>query len=224
MAEISEGGLENQKQLAQSWLEEYDRDLRLTVEKPETDFNQVMEVVWEKGILNRLCPNSQEVKLARKSLGRAVYEGDRNDSDLYWRLLASTENVDYATKNNLTLTSGDLSPIFDAFVDMSSPEVKSKFFRKEESGHELDKIIRAIKQKALSKLSDLEKDQVPTLPAYGKKIRVKGIDLKVRYTPDGQIALEAFSPEDHKKMGQMTDYTGTILPKKLFELGFEKID
>lgn len=224
MAESIDKNLEYQKTLAESWLEEYDRDLKSAIENPEADFDQIMAVVWEKGILNRLCPKNQEVKVARKSLGKKVYDGQREDSDLYWRLLASAENVEYAAKNNLTLASGDLSPIFDAFVAMNSPAIKPRFFQKDEEGKELDKIIQAIREKAIAKLSDLEKKQVPTLPAYGKKIHVAGIDVKVRYLPDGQIALEAFSPQDHEKIGQMTDYTGTISPKKLFEIGFEKID
>ncbi len=223
MNDHGERNLEQQKQLAESWLLDFGESLNSAIKNPESDFDQIMDVVWEKGILNRICPDSQEVKAARKNLGRNVYEGQKEDSDLYWRLLASAENVEYAAKNSLTLASGDLSPMFEAFVAMNSPEIKRRFFQKDDDGRELDKVIDAIRQKAISKISDLEKKQVPALPAYGKKINVAGIDLKVRYTPNGQIALEAFSPEDHEKIGQMTDYTGTISPKKLFELGFEEV-
>ena len=111
------------KSKAYAWSERYDEELDSFKERDIFSAEELANLVWNRGILDHISPTDSEEIRARKALKKDTW--DRNDSELYWRILYATGYLKDAIPRNLTMVSGYAAgPILKAAHRCYKPENK----------------------------------------------------------------------------------------------------
>ena len=77
------------KEKAQAWRKRYEDALSAIADRQDAKLDDLVEVIWEQGILDRIAPIDAEEKRARKELRGDLWDGTRDDPELYLRIMYS---------------------------------------------------------------------------------------------------------------------------------------
>ena len=218
------------KEIAGKWQEDLDNSVDEAFLKKETTLSDLAQIIFEKGVLDRIAPLDEQVMAARKDLGKSVWEKGRNDPELYLRLIYSVEGVKQAIKGNLSIFGGCLlgGVLPACFKVAYSERAKDSFAGSKKSGEEkidpflimIDE-IRKIAEKELVK----NNGKVPEkLVPLGTKAEFHGIPGRTSkyYTDDGRISFEAGTYEGHCALYEFLDH-GAISPSAITPENFKII-
>lgn len=206
---------------ASAWQEKYKEILDDFFQKENVSRKELIDIIWEYGILERISPKNENEKQARKSLKKTVWEGDRENPELYWRLLYSTAASLEAIKNKYSIVAPSYGYITGAFEGLNRallPQHCQAIFPESEKNpntnfHEI--ILNDIIEKAKSEIENKGKKPPKNLIPYGTEINWQGQKFNVeRYTFDGKILLEADTPEKHNFLFD-TGVADGIPPEKI---------
>lgn len=198
---------------ASSWQIEYEQAVGQIVSKEDSTLQDVVDVIWEKGILDRVAPIDEEVKQQRIDGGHETFEGTRNDVELYWRLLASMENMKESI--NCSVSGGYAAAIISGFSHIYDQKNIDRFFpddsnrKKGKWQEDLLYYFDCFHEKAKSEL-EARGEKVPdALPQVGDKGVYHGINVVVKtYAGNGTIYLQGETLNDHRKLFDFSEDYG----------------
>ena len=94
------------KNLAGLWRERLDTALEAFEVKEDKTLDGLVDIYWNEYILGRLVPEDPKEKQARVDLKKEVWETDRNDPELYSRILVSLYAAQETLENAKTASGG----------------------------------------------------------------------------------------------------------------------
>ncbi len=199
---------EELKFLAEQWRKDFEQGLKEVIDKGG-NLDQIVDVTWQKGILDRIAPTDRSVYWARKELGRTLYPGSRDDVELYWRIIYSMKNLFYQVEKKFSVCDlGYVAPLSQAWMETISEGRKDNFFGSQVGTEKAFEVLaEKIKQKAEETLVKFGEapDAGSRTVDIGAKISIFGIPAAVeRFAGDGDIILSTESYEDHCKLGDLT--------------------
>jgi hypothetical protein len=197
---------EKQTELANAWSKRFDRALEEASSDPNLTLVKLSDIIWEKGTLEHISPSDPDEFQARQELGKLAI--NREDPELYARLVYCAEHIRHGIQNNLSLASGYI-PVVPATVAVyANPEFKKQI----NPDRIVFDLLDSITKKSNQKLQELNIQNFKPIP-IGSMGTYEDIPVKVvRYTIDGALVLEAENFESYKKLGEATDFTGTVSP------------
>ncbi|MEW6407454.1 MAG: hypothetical protein AB1465_02060 [Patescibacteria group bacterium] len=205
------------KERSHAWAERYEQALDELIQAEKPDLNALLNVVWNKGILDRLVPLDKEKLEARKMLEKEVWEGGREDLELYWHILYSAGYAREATDRNQSLVGGGFASgaILQAVHKVLSSGKYLEFFPggypKNYYAPLIDLVAARAKEELKKRGAEPHKKFIP----YGAQGNFKGIEVKVeRYSDDGCVVLRNIKGEDWQKFWQITK-EGCVSPSEL---------
>jgi hypothetical protein len=78
------------------WENDFHPALEQTIADPNGTLQDLIEVVFQKGILDQLCPLNKETRMRWLELGYQIWRGSRRDPELYYRIFYSAQGcIDY---------------------------------------------------------------------------------------------------------------------------------
>src|SRR3990172_6966217 len=95
------------RELYHAWEERYSGALEDFVAKAgrgSASREELVDIVWEKGILDHVAPTNELERRAREQMKRDVY--DRESEELFWRVMYSAGNIREASKTNASIVFG----------------------------------------------------------------------------------------------------------------------
>lgn len=191
---------------------------------------EVINVIFEYGILNHLSPTNQEEIEARKLRERPVF--DRNNAGLYFYILCEIFELIDSKKNNVSIASPYIAPPFiQGYIKLIDD--RGKEAKIQESKNLLDEMLIQLKDLTMKKIEEIE-GKKPEMPEIGSEwffvFGESKIKVKVAGYRSGKINLELVenSLTDHMRLGEaIKNLTGqhysTIIPAELFIKNSEKI-
>lgn len=201
---------EELREKAKAWLTRYDEKMDQFLEQSEPSKEELMDILWEYGVLDRVAPVDPNEKQAREKLGKTVWKGDREDPELYWQLLYSAAAVEDNAKKGRTITasySGYVSGAFQGFHQaMFNEEKGAKIFTADErkTGAEIltkDLMVRAKNELTKRGITQHEK----MIPLEGKG-EWHGIPVTISgYTEKGLISFQADNAAGHAALYEHLD-------------------
>jgi len=195
---------------AHSWEGEYEKALEeLFGDTDHISLDDIIEVAFQKGIVDRLAPADDEVKRLRAEQHRRVWQGGRNDSELYARLFYAVER----SKESLQHTA-DYSWTNAAWLAynmiMSRESLRERIFGTALDGNEsvalfLDALEKRIKEEYEEREGKLSLEVIPA----GTKASFHGIALTVEgHNPDGTLHVNADDEEGHAALYKYNEGKG----------------
>jgi len=97
---------ENIKKKAHAWQDRLDEVLDRFLAQEKVTRPELINILWDFGIMGRVDPKDPKEKAARKKVGSDIWEGDREAPDLYWRILYSVVASINALKNDWSIMIG----------------------------------------------------------------------------------------------------------------------
>lgn len=201
------------KEKAGAWLGRYEEKIKEILSAEKIDRVELIDALWEYGIMGRIAPKDEAEKNARVALEKAVWEGDREDPKLYWRILYSAAAAKNAAEKNYSIMAGSHGYITGAFQGLygilASPKAEDAFPEMKEGKNSMiavidDFIARA--KKELEKRGTKPPEKLLPIGAVGKW---NGIEVTVEnYTDDGLVWLRAEDLDDHTKLYRFTHGRG----------------
>ncbi len=92
------------KARADAWYDTYAASLRRIADDPRATLERLIDVVWREGILEHVSPLKDDVREARRALGRTLWR-ERNDPVLYWRIQYAMEHLRSTVGHTMTIGS-----------------------------------------------------------------------------------------------------------------------
>lgn len=204
---------EEVKEKAGAWLRRYEEKIEKILSAEKIDRAHLIDTLWEYGIMGRIAPKDETEKNARIALEKAVWEGDREDPKLYWRILYSAAAAKNAVEKNYSLAAGSHSYITGAFQELygilASPKAKDAFPEMKERKNPTIIIIDEFMNRAKIELEKRGVKPPDKLLPIGAKGRWNGIEATIEtYTDGGLVWLKGDSTEDHMKLYKFTHGRG----------------
>ena len=207
---------EYQKEKAGAWRKRYDDALDAVVHNEQATFEELLDVIWNEGILGRIAPVNSEEKNARIQLKKSVWEGSRDDVELYWRILYSAGYItEPAIMHHSVLPHGYAIDALSRarIAALMNAEQTKHFFPKENQKDPFVFLAGKIMDRAREEISTRGGEPHEKLIPWGSKGVWKGVSAEVeRYTGDGLLWLKGKTTQDHLKIGELTDFKGAISP------------
>lgn len=199
------------KPKANAWRKRFEASLKEVMEDSKSDRAQLLEVIWEDGIMGRILPDDPEEKEAREKLHKAVWSGERTDPKLYWRIMYSAAASREGMRHGWSImSSGDSLVVgaFDAINRSVEPEKKLDFYpelKTDQKVNPYEIIFADIISRAKAELENLGVTPPQELIPMGAKGEYKGIKVKIdRYTFDGKVYLQAENYEGHEALYKLS--------------------
>ena len=206
------------KEKARAWEKRYEEALTSYCEQANANFEGLVDLIWEKGILEHVSPSESEEHQARQVLQKDVF--DRDDVRLYWRLLYSIADSIDASTNSRSVAGGFATQAVVKAVYFAHSGNTEKILP---AGNAIMSIDNALVDKAKQELVKRGVAHPQIIPLETKGT-YNGIPVTVdHYTSTGLIALEANEGEQlsareaHMKLGELTRYTNAVRPEELVE-------
>ena len=92
------------KNLSRRWHVRFEAQLDRIKDDPEATYEDLVDVVWQYGILDHIAPVLPREALARKERGKDVW--NREDPRLYWRILYSAAALKEFSERGWTISGG----------------------------------------------------------------------------------------------------------------------
>lgn len=94
------------KRLASRWRERLDQEIKAFQDSGDRSPDKLVDIYWEYYVLGRLAPEDSLEKEAREAKGKDVWSGDRDDPELYVRILTSLYYAQDAVNKQITMEGG----------------------------------------------------------------------------------------------------------------------
>lgn len=194
------------------WEERFDNQIKVLLTKNEIVFKEVMDIVWQIGILDRLAPVDEQVIAERKKEGRRVWEKGRQDPEFYYRIIYNVQNLRYAIEHNYSLMTGWLVGIIKVIGLVTIYNTNQKLFVNNNYHEVITEILDDVIARSQEELQqfDIILDCVYKVgdigTIWGHLVTISSI------TVDGCIALQATDMAAHMHIGELTNYSGVVSP------------
>jgi hypothetical protein len=195
---------------AGAWLTRYNQRMDEFLEQEEPSKEELMDILWEHGVLNRIAPLDPDEKQARMKLGKTVWKEDREDPELYWRLLYSAHAVQENQKTGVTTiasgyeyTSGAFQGYHQAMFDEKKG---NKIFTGEDKKEGTKILIDELMKRARGELIKRGVTPHENMISLGVTGEWQGVPVTVdRFTHDGLVHFRADDAEGHAALYKHLD-------------------
>lgn len=222
------------RHLAHAWEERFEEAIEEVLSKEGAKIDELIDAIWNKGILDRLVPFDALEHLARRADGRDTFDS-RDNPELYWRIIYS---VLYAKRaldlQHSMVTHGVAAGALVRGYTLACMRQKLRelcpdvFKKNNEKSYRrtLDFFVQKIIERAKARLRELGAEPHEQCIAVNSCGVFDGILVYVEgYTADGLLLLK---PKDHQnilllydKMRVLGDKLGLgISPSKLNSADF----
>jgi hypothetical protein len=166
---------------------------------------KLCDIFWQSGVIGRLAPADHEEAVARRTLGKDVFDGSEEDPELFWRLLYVCAQINEFEKTNVGARSTWLARPIEFTVQKllnTDSVIYNELFSKDGKAINPDFVfIKTVKERAIAALEKLEDDPHLEPIPVGASVSYKGIKATVHgYTADGLIVLHAADRQDHLRL------------------------
>ncbi len=200
------------KDIGHNWQDILITKLQKEFKEKEPSMKKIIEVAIDYGVLNRIAPQDDRIRKAREKKGRTLWEKDRNDPNLYLRLIYELESIKYAIKNSYSVCSHFTIGLTIAFNNALHPDHYAKFFSEKELMEVVEEFFNKAKR-ALEKRMEKLGVTPPNILKIGDSATITGINIVVKeFSVDGRIIPEINNLEEHMKIGKISNYTSAIDP------------
>jgi hypothetical protein len=199
-------GLEEQMVNHRQWEPDFYEALEKIENDPHSNLQDLIELVFQKGILDRLCPRDEKIKQIHLERGHQIWAGSRNDAELYYRIFYCASACIYSIQQNWSLSFGGyVSTVSQAFYQAMShadkyPELK---------GHRSAPIfiLEKIQQRCLIELESLGHKCPKKFFAVGEEGSYYGYLVKIDIIDflDGDLCFITTDPDRRKAQGDYMD-------------------
>ncbi len=205
---------------AHAWEREYEQALDEVFKDPEhVLLDDIVEVAFQKGIVERLAPLDEEIKRLRIEQRRRVWEGDREDAEFYARLFYAIEFSKEMFDKSVDLSWTNMANAAYNRI-MRSNVLQERFFgnssdAKSSAMQFSDALQKRILKEYGKKGGTLDLKVIPE----GAKVVFHGIELKVLgYNPDGTLRVDTEGEEGHRELWKYNK--GKITPEMFLSEDF----
>lgn len=188
--------------LGEAYTQRYSAKLEDFCQSQNPTLNELSEIFWRYGVLDRLVPVSHEERVARRTLGKDVFDGDMSDPELFWRILYVCAQVEAVDQSRVGERSAWLARPIEFTVQKllnTDPALYEELFGSGDTTQNPDALfIATAREKAIQRLRDLGADPHLYPIPIGASLVYKDIPATVHgYTTDGLVVLQASNFEDH---------------------------
>lgn len=199
-----------------SWRSELSAAMDAFVRSDNPTKEAFIDVLWNGAILDRIAPLDPEVAALRKSQSRAVFEGERGNHELYWRIMYAaagcTENIRMgaslicAPDNYVDGIYRELHRVWMTnTLEVIYPDWQSRIL--DVTG---DIILRA--KNEIKATGDSE-SLVGHPLRYGAEGEWQGMKVRVDgFASDGTVVFRAGNIEDRMRIYTESNNRGTVFP------------
>jgi len=182
-----------QEQDAHAWETDYKKQLRSVLGAQGSNLDQLIEVVFKYGILERIAPSNIERIKARKEEKRQLWLQGQNDPKLYWSILYSAAHLVYNAEKDQTVSSGPVAIAYKTlFSKLSSSGKLFQYFPKgEKMGVVVGTKLQTLAKIELNKRDKKQSHELIHIGASG--VHKKKKSTVVGYHPEGKIILEVYA-------------------------------
>ncbi len=208
-----------------AWKQRYEKSLKNFISQNEATYEDLVNLVWERGILDHIAPVDLLERKAREQKQADLFDRNSNDSELYWRIMYAAGNTKETIQKNMTMVGGYTTlPIVQAlYVLAPHSELQKKLFPEEgKFGKEAYiKLADSIIQKAQEEIKKKGGKPHDRLLPIGSQGIIDDIAVTIdMYGSDGLIVLKVSTIEDHMKLGEKIkelsgNYSSSISPQYL---------
>lgn len=208
-----------------AWEQRYEKSLQDFVSRIDASYEDLITLVWEKGILDHIAPTDPLERKAREQVQADLFDRNDNDPELYWRIMYAAGNTKNTIQKNMTIIGGYTTlSITRALYQLAlNAKLQEKIFpEKDDAGNRFAlKIADSIIEKAQEEIKKRGSEPHKSLLPIGSKGTVFNIPVMIdSYGGDGLIALRAASYEDHARLGEKIKeltgrYSSSIPPRYL---------
>jgi len=205
---------------ASEWRKGFEGQLSELLKRENVSLEEVIEVLFQKGILNRLAPLDRRAIALRREQRRPVYNEGRDDPALYEKLFYSVE----CAKESLEY-SRDASWVnawSRAFNAVSSkPELAKKLFGEVKPENQALQFLDRLQQRIAREYRANHGAQELTNEPIGKRAVFHGIPVVIAgCDQSGLIKLEAADEAGHISLYNYTNKGRGMNPADLFSSDF----
>jgi len=208
-----------------AWEQRYQESVQNFVSQNDASYNDLVDLVWEKGILDHIAPLDALERKARTQKGANLFDRNDTDPELYWRIMYAAGNTKETIQKNVTIISGYTTlSILQALTMLAShAELRKKIFpeKEEVTNSSFLKLADSIIRKAQEEIKKRGSKPHEALLEIGAKGEVFGIPVTIDgYDSNGLIRLKAGTREDHEALGEKINehtgrYSSSISPRYL---------
>lgn len=192
------------------------------VKQPDASYEDLVDLIWEKGILDHIAPTDGGERQARTEMRADLYDRASEDPELYWRVLYAVANTKETIQKNMTMMGGYTTlAVISALTELfANPELQGRLFPDAGLGSYF-KVIESIAERAQSEIEARGEKPHERLIPIGAKGTLCGIPVTVlRYGADGLVELGPENYMDHARLGEKINeitgkYSSSISPRHL---------
>lgn len=195
------------------WEVDFDNRLEDAINDPNSTINDLVEIAFIFGILNRIAPEDLEIKKIRMLKRSQVWEGERSDPSLYYRIIYGLEYTILAINNNWSTSfHGYVVAAGTAIMRAIVNRQMEKLFpnlRPEQTDQAIMEFIKLMEQRAMEELEKYGYQAPSQLFQIGSKGKFKGIPVKIDAVGlDGGLILKPDNYHDHCALHELTGRRG----------------
>lgn len=188
-----------------------------------------IDILWNSAIIDRIAPADPEVIALRTSEGRVVFDGGRENPELYWRIMYAAagciENIEKNTSlvcppnNFVAAIYPELYPLSNSHVLRSLyPDVHQRVI------DVTSDIISRAKREIIKATGDSESLAGHPL-RYGAEGEWQGIRVRIDgFTSEGTVVFQTFNIEDRARVYTESKNGGTVFPWIINPRKFKHVD
>jgi len=200
-----------------SWKIELSASLDAFVRSDHPTRESFIDLLWDGAILDRIAPIDPKVAVLRKSEGRAVFEGGRENPQLYWRIMyAAAGCIGNIAMDATMICAPDnyVAAVYPALHRLSEDNIFGAIYPDPQSRmlDVTDDIILRAKSEIIKATGDPESLVGHPLGCgaegvwHGMEVRVNG------FAGDGTVAFQAANRNDHERIYTESRNRGTVFP------------
>lgn len=195
-----------------AWQQKLETAVTAILKSPSGTMERIFDALKEHCILDRIAPTDPVERQARTAKRKVIWEGDRQDPELYWRIMYAAASAQYATDMNWTLCASGNGYVIGAISEYWGIILREQVpdWLREFTNHHQRSLLRPLTDDLIrwSKTTLMEMGQTPhqTLIPIGSRGIFHDIPVSLSaYTDQGLICFEADDYNDHCKLYQHLD-------------------
>lgn len=202
---------EQLRMLCGAYRDRYNARLEEFFSRGEVNMQELAEIFWRCGVVDRLVPEDSRECIARRLLGRDVFEGSATDPELFWRLLGATASRDKINGESSSWISRPIEFTLTKLLN-TNPDLFDDFFGVGDARIDVDAwftdIVRLRARDTLTAYGVLR----PELPEVGSLHSYRGFAVRIAgYTYDGLAVLMTEDPKDQLKFVELQSPKGSAV-------------
>ena len=187
---------------AHSWEDAYEHALEgLFEDVDHISLDDIIEIAFQKGIVDRLAPEDEEVKRLRLVQHRRVWQGTREENDLYARLYYAVEGSRESVAD--TMDHSWTNAAWLAYnKTMSRESLRERLFGTvADANDSVAQFLEVLKKRIEEEYKDKGGKLLFEVMPAGKKAAFRGIAVTIDgYNPDGTLRVTADDEDDHRAL------------------------